>query len=332
MRKHISKFAVLAAILLFPAVSFGQFNINTSFSYSNELNVEIIPTYPKPNDTVFINLTLYTGDLNSAEISWIINGKTALSGTGKTNYSFKMGPSGTKTTVEIRVRLRNGASFSKSFTLSPANLDLVWEANTYVPPFYKGKALHSNQGSFRVVAMPEFIKNGTKIPPDNLIYKWANDVESYVNQSGYGKSTIALSGSMLGRGENIRVIATDIDGSMVAETHLSIAPVDPEIVLYENDPYYGFKINSAVPSNFRLKSNEVQIFVAPFYFSKENLNDLSLAWRLNNQAVGELFGSRTAIFRKPDGEVGRSSVSITAENPERILQMADASIMINFEN
>jgi hypothetical protein len=322
---------MFAAIVLYPAMSMAQFNIDTSFSYSNELNVEIIPTYPKPNDTVFINLTLYTGDLNSAEISWVINGRTVLSGTGKTSYSFKMGPSGAKTTIEIRVKLRNGASFSKSFTLNPANLDLVWEANTYVPPFYKGKALHSRQGSLRIVAMPEFIKNGVKINPENLIYSWANDVESYLNQSGYGRNTIALSGSILGRDESIRATVSDLDGSMVAEAFIDIAPVDTEIVLYESDPYYGFRINSAVSSNFSLKSNEVQIYMSPFYFSKENLNDLPVSWRLNGAEAGELSGSRTAVFRKTENEAGRSSISITAENPERILQMADASFMINFE-
>ena len=31
--------------------------------------------------------------------------------------------------------------------------------------FYKGKALHSRQGNLKIVAMPEFVKNGKRTAP-----------------------------------------------------------------------------------------------------------------------------------------------------------------------
>jgi hypothetical protein len=150
--------AVLPIISSLPAQAGAQ-AVNMPYALSSELNVEIIPTYPRPNEMVFVNLALYTDDLNSADISWYQDGKNVLSGKGEVKYSFKAGSVGTETKIEIRIKLLSGASFSKTFTLNPASVDLVWEANSYVPPFYKGKALHPRQGSLKLVAMPEFVKN-----------------------------------------------------------------------------------------------------------------------------------------------------------------------------
>jgi len=199
---------VMVAIL--PAISSAQ-SINMPYALSGELNVEIIPTYPRPNEMVFVNLTLYTDNLNSANITWYQDGKNVLSGKGEVRYSFRTGSIGTETSVEIRIKLLSGVSFSKTFTLNPAGVDLVWEANSYVTPFYRGKALHPRQGSLKLVAMPEFVKNGKRILPQNLIYQWSNGVNVYQSQSGYGKSVVTLDGSLLGKQENIEVLDAEIE-------------------------------------------------------------------------------------------------------------------------
>ena len=317
-------------IAVLPVISFAQIDINTSYALSNELGIEIIPNYPRPNEMVFINLTLYTDDLNSADITWHQDGKAVLSGRGKVNYSFKAGPIGKETKIEIKINLLSGASFSKAFTLNPASIDLVWEANSYAPPFYKGKALHSRQGNLKIVAMPEFVKNGRRVASENLIYEWSNGVDVYQNQNGYGKSVLILNGSILGQTDKIEVLVTDPINNLVAEAFLDVSPSDPEIVFYRNDPYYGLIFDTAIVGSFDLKSEEVQIFAAPYYFTKKDAGSLKYEWQLNSQTAPSLSGSRTAIFRKPENEAGRSAVSLGVENPNRILQQADGSLMINF--
>jgi hypothetical protein len=318
-------------MMILPAVSSAQMNVDTSYALSNELGVEIIPTYPRPNETVFVNLTLYTGDLNSANITWYKNGKSVLSGKGETRYSFRTGNVGEETKIEIVVNLLNGGSFSKTFTLNPASVDMVWEAISYVPPFYKGKALHPMQGSLKLVAMPEFVKNGRRIPPQNLIYEWSNRTEAYQSQSGYGKNVVVLNGSILGRSENIEVLVTDPVNNLVAQGFVDIAPVDPEIVFYENNPYYGHIFDKALTGSFNLDAGEVQILAAPFYFTKESSGGLKYEWRLNGQTVPDLSGSMTAIFRKPEGESGQSAISLQVAIDNRILQQADNGLTIVFK-
>ena len=331
LNKFLKISGLIVGLAFLPLISFAQIDINIPFALSNELAVEIIPNYPRQNELVFINLALYTDDLNSAKISWYQNGKLVLEGTGEKNYSFRMGKVGEESKIEIKIALLSGSTFSKKFSLTPASVDLVWEANSYVPPFYKGKALHSRQGILKVVAMPEFFKNGIKIDPKNLIYEWSNQVEAYEDQSGYGKNVLLLNGSLLGRAEEIEVLVTDRVNNLVADGFITIAPTDPEIVFYENDPYYGQIYDQAILNNFKLKGSEVQILAAPYYFTKERVGGLKYEWRLNNVLISSLLDSRTAIFKKPE-ESGQSKISLSIENLNRILQQADNSLIMQFEN
>lgn len=334
MKNWSVKFLILSilAVFILPITSSSQISIDVPFSLSNELGVEIIPNYPKPNEEVSVNLSLYTGDLNSADIAWYENNKLVLSGKGETSFSFKTRGVGEEIKIEIKIKLLNGSAFSKSFTINPAGVYLVWEANSYVPPFYKGKALHPRQGSLKVVAMPEFVKNGKRVPAKNLVYEWSNGINVLQNQSGYGKNVLVLNGSILGRAEDIEVLVTDPVNNLVAQSFVDIAPIAPEIVFYENNLYYGHIFDIAIKNSWDLKSEEVQILAAPYYFTNENNNSLQYSWRLNSQSVPNLAGSRTAVFRKPEGESGQSSISLQIENIERILQQADRGLTINFDN
>lgn len=330
LNKFLKIIPITFFVVFFPLISLAQLNINIPYALSNELGVEIIPDYPKPGEAVYINLTLYTADLNSAEISWYKNDKPVLTGVGETKYSFGAGAAGEETKIEVRIKLLNGLSFSKSFSVNPAGVDLVWESNSYVPPFYKGKALHPRQGGLKVVAIPEFMRNGQKVAAEKLVYKWSNGINVYESQSGYGKNVIFLDGSILGKNENIEVVVTDPAGNGGAQNFIDISPTDPEIIFYENNPYYGQIFDLAI-KDFDLKTEELQVLSAPFYFSKEENGLLKYNWRLNGQAMPTLSGSRTAIFRKPEDQNGSSIVSLQAENGNRILQQAEGGLKINFE-
>ncbi|MFH0804528.1 MAG: hypothetical protein V1896_02920 [Candidatus Zambryskibacteria bacterium] len=334
--KFIKILAVAGVCLIvLPTVSgaqMGGLNIDIPYALSNELGVGIIPNYPRPNEMVFLNLELYTGDLSSADITWSKDGETVLSGKGEIKYSFNAGPIGKETDIKVNIKLINGVSFSKNFSLTPASVDMVWEANSYVPPFYRGKALHPRQGVLKIVAMPEFVKNGRRVPSENLVYKWSNDAESYQDQSGYGKNVLVLNGSLFGRSENLQVLISDPINNLVAQGFIDVPTIDPEIVFYENNPYYGHIFESAIANIFNLKTEEVQILAAPYFFTKESGGGLQYEWTLNGQTIPGLSGSRTAVFRRPeDKTTGRSVISLRMENTNRILQQADNSLTMSFE-
>lgn len=312
-----------------PIVSLAQ-TINNTFSASDEVNLQVTPRYPIPNQTVTASLSYFGGDLDSANITWYQNGKSVLSGKGEKTYSFKVGNAGTETKIEVDISLLDGASLSKSLTLIPASVDLVWEANSYTPPFYKGKALHPRQGSLKIVAMPEFVRSGQRLSSKNLVYEWSNGIDVYQDQSGYGKNTILINGSLLGQRENIRVVVTDPVSGLAAESYLTIEPTNPKIIFYENDPYYGHIFDQAIANPFSLETDEVQVVASPYYLSKEINGSISYVWTLNGATVPNLTGSRSAVFRKPEGE-GRSILSLRVENGSRVLQQTESGLEINFK-
>ncbi len=304
-------------------------SINLPYSLSNELGVEIIPEYPRPNEQVWVNLTLYTDNLNSANISWYIDDKLVEYGIGLTSYSFKMGEAGVGKKVTIKVVLANGASFTKEISLTPSSVDLIWEALSYTPPFYKGRALHPAQGIVKVVAMPEFYKDGSRVKPENLIYNWSNDVEAYQSQSGYGKNVLLINGSLIGDIDSINLLVTDPGKGLAAQNSISINPSDSSIVFYKNDPYYGFSLDKALFGTYNLKEEEVELFAAPYNMSPESSTNLEYSWSLNGTQINSLNGSRTALFKKTEEE-GSSELLFRATNNNRILQFTENSLVIRF--
>ncbi len=328
MRCLVLKIFIFAFVFL-PIFSLAQ-TIDTPYALSNELSVEMTPKYPKPNENVSIVLRMYTENLDSAEISWFINDSLVLKGIGETRYSFVTGNIGDQEKIEVRIKLLNGTSFSKSFTLNLASVDLIWESYSYVPPFYKGKALHPRQGALKIVAIPNFVANGKQILPQNLVYTWSNGIKTLESSSGYGKAVLVISGSDLGRAEDISVLVVDRENNIVASEDLYIKPTDPEIVFYEKNPYYGDNFERALTNNYEMKSSELQIFASPFYFSSPQEN-LTFTWSLNGKTISSLKDSMTALFKKPEGESGRSNLRLNIGQTAKIFQQASKNLTIRFE-
>ncbi len=320
----------LSLFLLYPVLAFAQINNSVPFSFEDDLQVEVVPSYPKPNEIVWLNLAIYTTDLDSADIGWYRNGKQEVLGKGLKQYSFRNGNAGETTSIEIRVRLQDGTVFSKKLSFAPAEVDLLWEADSYVPPFYRGKALHPRQGKLRVVAMPNFTTNGKVVPASKLIYEWSDGMQVYQSQSGYGRNVLSLNGSILGSTEQIQLTVRDPNSSLIAQSFLDVPTTDPELLFYRNDPYYGLLLDNAITEPIALTSQEVEVFASPFYITKELGSALKYNWTLNGQVVPELSNSRTAIFRKPESGSGRSDVRVEVKNENKILQFTDSRITINF--
>jgi hypothetical protein len=75
---------------------------------------------------------------------------------------------------------------------------LLWEASTYVPPFYKGKSLYSAGADIHVVAIPQVNDSaGNPIPASDLTFKWEMNGDAYADHSGLGRDTLDFTGRRL---------------------------------------------------------------------------------------------------------------------------------------
>ena len=134
------------------------------------LEVTVVPERPAPNERVALSVVSYLTDLNRGEIFWYINDELRERGVGKTSFSFTVKEAGSISRVDIVINTAEGARIAKKLTFRPADMDFMWEALTYTPPFYKGKALLSAESPVKIVVMPHFVSgNGKTIPSRSLV-------------------------------------------------------------------------------------------------------------------------------------------------------------------
>lgn len=133
-----------------------------------DVSIEMVPTDPKPGETVTLTAKSYGSDINQSVVSWSYNGKVIASGTGRTSVSVVTPASGAVGTVTVTVNSPGLQQGGATLTLRPGSLDLLWEAvDAYTPPFYKGKALLPVGGAVKLTAIP------APSAPRNLSYNWS---------------------------------------------------------------------------------------------------------------------------------------------------------------
>lgn len=321
-------------ILLIFSLSFNLSNAQLTPDTDEVFVFDITNEIPQPNEKVYITVRSYSIDLNRSTLTWLVNGKPYEKGLGKNEISLTVGPSGTKTTVEIQAQTGTGVVYAKKLEFNPVEVSLVWEADGYLPPFYKGKAPFTHQGSVRVTAIPSFKdKNGKDVDPKNLIYRWKDNYKVLGNDSGYGKDSIVITGGVIDRPSTIEVIVSDVGKTQTGRAILELETEKPEMVLYENNPYYGVLYNKAVFDKYVMKENEVTLKTVPYYFNSQSVKGekLEYSWMLNDVLSEELKNAQSITLRRKNEEEGTSLLRITARNMVEIFQGAQTNLQVEFK-
>jgi hypothetical protein len=175
------------------------------------------------------------------------------------------GGAGTQTRIHVDIHSGTQGDFSKDFVFTPSNVRLIWEADTSVPPLFRGKALYSLGSRIKVVALPQVIANGAAIPPEVLSYQWSVDGEPVPNASGIGRSTLAYYGNQLKQGEQISLKVL-YKGAAVGSASLVLQNTPPKILLYARDPLRGPLFDQALPASVSLLGKELTLQAQPYYF------------------------------------------------------------------
>ena len=301
---------------------------------SDPLTLTLFPENPRPNETVTARIQSFSIDLDAALITWTVNGKEVSSSIGQKTVSVDSGRLGSLSRIDVSVTTPT-LSLSDSIVIRPADVSLVWEADTYVPPFYRGKALHSYNGSFRVTAVPEFVgDNGRAIDSKDLIYTWKKNGAVVGEASGYGKNQfVSTQTSYLREGEDITVEVSSPRESIVASRSVTIRPTIPKIIFYEKSGLYGARYQTAVGNRFSLTNDEVTFVAEPFFFSVREKNDplLSSTWKLNGRELSDFMGDMDITLRRDSNTAGQSEVGITLQHARNVLQGANNVIRITFD-
>lgn len=320
-------FALFFGVLLtFPVTTNAQLGLNESFT----LNIN--PLYPEPGELVSADIVSFATDLDRAEVFWYLNGSLSASGIGKKEFSFNVGESGAKTTLTVVAAEESGKKFQKSIVINPSSVDLIWEANTYTPDFFNGKALHSSESEIKVTAMPRILRNGVPVSANNLVYKWKRNGIAMQDQSGYGKRSIVFDGAKTFGSDYITVEVSTVDNAVTSSGKVTIRPFEPQILFYLNDDF-GVRSERVLGSSETIFVPEFTLKAEPYYFSLKELEDskTNYSWTVNGRTVNPHQTNKNLITFRQEGGGGRGTVTLEIINLAKRLQSAAKSISLSFD-
>lgn len=330
----------LAMVLLFISVFAPVFapelraQIPTAGVAGVTLTLDVNPDVPGPNQLVTVTAESFSIDLNRANIRWFVNNTLLIRGTGRKEMTFQVGAIGSRSTVEIIASVAGGGTFSAQVVIRPSEVDMIWEAFSYTPSFYKGKAMPAADTEVTIVALPNFIdQNGRRLRPETLIYTWKKGGRVLGSLSGFGKNTLTISGPHIFGSSVVSVDVASLNQQIQGRGTVIISTTQPKIIFYEDGPLFGMRYENAVSETFALLDEEVKIVAHPYFFAVERRDHFNLEyeWNIDGQIVENPSVDRSSItLRQISSGEGTSIIALKIQNLKKILQGAQKSFLIEF--
>ncbi len=312
--------SVLFIGFLIPTNAFAAFGL---------ISQKLTPPTPGPNQEVTIQLNSYNVNLNAAKIIWYIDGEAQKEGTAETSFVTRTGDFGEKKVVDVVIFAQDGTRFDKQIVLAPAEVDILWEALTYTPPFYKGKALPTYKSLVKVSALARF--NTETSDPAAYYYKWTLDRNKGVGEA-LGKNSTVVAAAWPDSHVNVAV-ETSLPGTdWKGAKNLNIDSVNPQVVFYEQAPLLGIRFAQALTSGLVATGNEFTIQAAPYFFSLDNYKngELVYEWTANRNRVLPTLDPLKLILTKSSKAAENFIVSLSVQNAKRVIQEGRGQTTVSF--
>ncbi len=284
----------------------------------DDVTVSISPENPGPFELVTVTVTSFSFDLNRAAITWLHGATVLKSGVGEKSFSFRTDKVGTSSTIKIKIVPNGGATIDKTVTVTPSELDILWEAtDSYVPPFYKGKALPGRESRIKVVAMSPTANS------KSYAFAWQN---SYDPVSATGNA-YTFNGSKLKKQEVIGVTATSLNAQASASNSITINKVPAEIVFYQKSPIRGVLYENALQGTITLPGDEMTIVAEPYFVTNidPQASSLDYQWFINTQKVVTPFPKNELLVSRGENE-GEASIGLTIVNTSILFETVKAAL------
>jgi hypothetical protein len=330
MNKFIKTF--LISVFLFSISLFAHAQI---LGVGETVSFSVVPNNPRANQIVTVSIESFSIDLNRASsITWLLNGEIIAQQAGLKSVKFRTGKLGSSSKVDVVIKSVERGTIRESITISPTEVNLLWEASSYTPLFYAGKALPSSDAEITVVAMPEFVtSNGSRLSSKDLIFTWQKDGKVLGSLSGRGKNTLNIIGPKLSQTSRIEVVVSSSLGSLQGKGTTFISAVSPEIIFYENDTIFGTRYEKAIGNRAVLSKEEIKITAYPFFFSSGSrvVPSSNYKWKIDGSSVENAPNDKSSIVLRQVGEgEGSAQVALSIENTDKILQFAKKSFTMFF--
>ena len=316
-------FLVLCILGLLSSGTYAAAQFNTNF-LDQRPEISFSPRFPQPGEDVTVRVSTNTFNPVGASITWIIDDVEDSSVKNQLSFSLKAKESGEDTTVKAFIKSGSDI-FAVENTLMSDKIDIIVEAATIVPGFYKGRPLPGAGSTVYISAIPD-----TDTSAASLFYTWRIGSQTLYGGSVQGKqrAEVVLEN---GREKIVRVSIAKEDGTTVGEKVVRINDTKPITRFYKENLLRGTDA-IAVDDTLFLEEEEVGVQAIP-YFVNKNIQEEGVGvyeWRLNNRTVQNPGSDPFSIALRKSGS-GKTSLDFSVRNATELMQKASGRISIEFE-
>lgn len=293
------------------------------------LDIGMSPLYPHPGDTVTVTIADYGGNTSNTAYVWSVNGKIVEQGIGKSSISLTAGAIGTAEVVSVLAVEAGTPRSAATLTIRPSSVDIIWEGQTYTPPFFIGRPLPNGKSPITLLAIPHISFGAGDVAENDLIYTWKVNGVIASAQSGFGKSSATIVPAQFGQAFTVSVMAETRSGTGAAENIATIQPQTPTILVYEHAPLLGVRFEKTVVDTFALNEAEASFVAYPLFVGSADA--LLYTWKLDGQAFAvDRLKPRAVTFKKVGSGGGTRNVSISFQNALNFLERGENSFSLAF--
>lgn len=298
---------------------------------TDEASIELVPRNPKPFTPVKATLVSYIFNVNTALITWKVDGKEVLKGIGEKKLTIQTSSVGTKVPVHVTAVTADNVAVELDLVITPESVDILYEVpESYTPLFYEGKALPGEGALVKFVAMPNISENNRHLPPSSLSYSWYINNELVESASGIGKQSAFLGLDILSSFTTIKVVVFGPRGTS-AEHSIDVYPHDVMPLLYTYDEILGANFSSLIGKRFE-STKDFILTLEPLYLSTKGTfgSDATYSWSLNGLPVTPL-GGRILALKPEEDTYGSKSLSVEISHKKRKLQKNFTELSLIFD-
>lgn len=286
------------------------------------LELTLTPAHPRPYQDVTVSVRSSAIDLSASTVVVRVNGTVTEESSGALNSPVRVGGPGERTVISVSATT-GGQTYTREVVVRPADVALVSEARTTVPPFYLGGALPASEGRIRLVAVPDVrTAPNNAVSAQSLVYTWRLNNRILTESSGIGKSVLSATAPVRYRDATVSLTVATQDQSIVAEAKTVISPVDPIVRVYRADPLLGPLFETALSGTYALMGDEETFRAVPYFFA----DTPALSWTLNGATSGS---ARDLTVRTTARSAGSAQVTIAARHKDTF-QNASAAFRVRF--
>jgi len=293
---------------------------------SSSAGLVVDPEYPSPYSEVNVSLDAYSMDISGATVLWYINGTERLDARNARNITLTTSDLNDKQTVLVKIQPPNSPTLSLTRTITPSVVDVVLESQTYVPAFYKGRALPSSESVVRAIAVTH---TSPSVSPSSLTYEWMQGETVLFGGPIKGKYVADLTMSRFDD-DYIRVRVTNSSGNVVGGKTMLLTPVEPELHFYEENPLRGLS-GKAIKDSLILIGDETTIHAEPYFMTtKLASRTVKFDWTIGGVAVVTNQNDPHTLTVRKAGNGGSTEIGVNAITTSVIPQYVQDTFTIMF--